>query len=56
MVDWGLGKPCSRDFIVIYYSFFPLFERASTTFYQHLTGHIWRDNEYVVMAQNFREL
>ena len=28
MVDWGLGKPYSYDFFIIYYYLFPLFERA----------------------------
>ena len=22
MIDWGLDRPCSKDFIIIYYSFF----------------------------------
>ena len=56
MVDKGLGRPCSSDFLNILYQFFPLFERASRTFCQHLICHIWRYNEYVVIAQNFREL
>ena len=56
MVDWDLGRPCSWDFLIFFYYLFPLFERASRTFCQHLTCHIWRDNEYVVIAQNFREL
>ena len=44
------------DSLIIYYYFFPLFERASRTFCQHLTCHIWRYNENVVIAQSFREL
>ena len=54
MVNWGLNKPCRfLDYLLL---FFPLFERASTTFYQHLICHIWSDNEYVVIALNFTEL
>ena len=56
MVDWGLGRPCSLDFLIIFNYFFPLFERASRTFCQFLACHIWRYNEYVVIARNFREL
>ena len=56
MVDWGLGRLCSWDFFITLYYFFPLFERAPRTSCQNLTCHIWRDNEYVVIAQNFREL
>ena len=40
MVDWGLGRPYSWDFLVIYYYYFPLFERASRTFCQHLTSYL----------------
>ena len=56
MVNWGLGRPCSLDFFKNIYYIFPLFEKALRTFCQYLTCHIWRDNEYVVIAQNFREL
>ena len=56
MVDWDLDKPCSWDFLIILYIFFYFCERASRIFYQHLTCHIWRYNEYVVIAQNFKEL
>ena len=50
MVDWDLVRPCSWDFLIIFNYFFPLFERASRTFDQHLTCYIWRYNEYVVIA------
>ena len=56
MVDWGLGRPYSWDSLVIFYYYFPLFKRVSRTFCQYLTLLIWRSNEYVVIAQNFKEL
>ena len=56
MVDWGLDRPYSWDFSIILYYYFLLFERALRTFCQHLICHIWRYNEYVVIAQNFRQL
>ena len=53
MVDWGLGRLCSWGFLI---NFFPLFERASRTFCEHLTYNIWSHNEYVVIALNLKEL
>ena len=54
MVDKVLGRPYSWDFLFKF--FFPLFERASRILCQYLACHIWRYNEYVVIAQNFKEL
>ena len=48
MVVWGLGRPYRWDFLTLFFKKNSLFERALRTFYQHLTCHIWKDDEIVV--------
>ena len=41
--------------IFLFKIFFLIFERASRAFCQHLTCHIWKDNEILVIAGSFKE-
>ena len=48
MFVWGLVTHYRWDFLLKL--FFPLFAKASRTFCQHLTCHIWKNNEIVMVA------